>query len=129
MPVTYTNSLRGTGFPQFRKSFLYVDDPAEDDAFVAFVRENLDQFSPNLKIRNLTIDRTGAPEFQWDTWSSQSGEWAQTGTASLPIGSVNEYWRTTNSSQGLGVAPFDMTNYWECDEYGRALDINSLVAP
>lgn len=129
MPVTYTNSLRGDAFPQFNKSFLWEDDPAEDASFVGFVRALLDRFEPNLRIRNVVIDRSGNPEFRWENWSNSSGTWAQVGTGSLPIGAVGVYWSDNRSSQGLRIAPVDMDIYWECDVRGRALSIDSLVVP
>jgi hypothetical protein len=134
MPVTYTNSLRPDSFPGFRKSFLYINDSNEDAAFVGFVRETLDQLAggTDLRVRNLVIDRSGAPSFQWETWERQWVDdeqvWVQTGSSSLGIGAGGTYWRYT-ASAALRVAPFNMTYYWECDDLGRAYDVNDLVVP
>lgn len=147
MPVTYTNSLGPTQFPAFRKSFRWVDDPAEDDDFVAFVREAVDESAfnpPDMRVRELAVDRSGAePVLTWEKWDEiyvpdpedeWSGDyvWQHIGTGARPIGPPGTIWRVAtalNSSELGYVGAFPMTGYWECDEHGRAYNLSDLVVP
>lgn len=136
MPVTYTNSLAPRAFPAFRKSFKWLDDPAEDADFVAWVRETVDQNaspSPNQRIRELTVDRSSTPVIRWEvwdfTWVDDEQVWSQVGTDQRVIGPAGTFWRqeTINSSSLAYLGPLTLPGYWECDQYGRALSVDSLV--
>ena len=131
MPATYTNSLRGSAFPQFRASFHFTNDPAEDDEFIAFALATLAVYYQDVDMvyRNVIIDRTGTPAFQWEQWEQVDGEWVQVGNGSKTIGTADSFWRSNASRFNLGIAPLDMNIYFECDERGRALSIDSLVVP
>jgi hypothetical protein len=108
----YTNATKplvGIAHP-FAETFHFVDDPAEDDMFEAFVQ----------RVASITA-AVSRPSWSGPTLSA--------GGISVPLVS-GQYWRYAGSiAAPLYVAPADMNVVWECDQYGRAFDISKLVVP
>lgn len=144
MPVTYTTTLAPKfSTSTFAKSFRWLDDSNEDAGFVAFVRGQLDYEdtlnpSVNERVRNLAVDRAGAPTLIWETWEPEWDEqaqdyvWAQVGTGMRTIGASGTIWRQASwlFSSSLGyLGQFPMTGFFECDEFGRAYKLSDLLAP
>lgn len=128
MPLTYVNSLAASTLP-FRRAFHWLDDPAEDQAFLDFAVEELDSAWDDVSLvyRNLTLDRTGAePTVKWDLWDYGT---EYLGPRELVIAPAGSFWAANQSKRNLGVGAMDMNLYWECDARGRALTIDSLVVP
>jgi hypothetical protein len=128
MPLTYVNSLCA-GTAPFAKAFHWVNDPAEDQAFLDLAVQELDKFWDDVSLvyRNLTMDRSGAePTVRWEFWDY--GE-TYVGPDFVVVGTAESYWSPNLSKRNLGIGPTDMNVYWECDERGRAYSIDNLVVP
>lgn len=128
MPLTYVNSL-AAGTAPFRKAFHWLDDPAEDQAFLDFAVETLENSWDDVPLvyRNLVLDRSGTePTVKWDLWDYGTDF---LGPRELVISPVGSYWAANNSKRNLGVGAMDMELYWECDNRGRAFTIENLVVP
>lgn len=128
MPLTYVNSM-SAGTAPFAKAFRWVNDPAEDSAFLALAIEELEGSWEDVSLvyRNLAMDRSGAePTVRWEFWDYGT---EYVGPDSLVIGTAETYWSPNRSKRRLGLGPTDMDFYFECDQYGRAFSIDDLVVP
>lgn len=128
MPLTYVNSMCENVAP-FAQAFHWMNDPAEDSAFLALAVEELDKSWDDVSLvyRNLTMDRSGTePTVRWEFWDYGTD---YVGPDSLVIGTAESFWSANRSKRRLGLGLMDMDRYFECDEFGRAFSIDDLVVP
>ncbi|GAA0897683.1 hypothetical protein [Pseudonocardia zijingensis] len=128
MPLTYVNSLC-EGTAPFTKAFHWVNDPAEDQAFLDLAIEELDKSWDDVSLvyRSLAVDRSGVePTVRWEFWDYGTD---YVGPDEVVVGSAESFWSRNLQKRKLGIGPTEMSRFFECDERGRAFSISDLVVP